>query len=168
MAWTLLAAGFCFFIKGKQGAHLGLITFFIYLFGIFYSPGEGPVPFTYSAEVFPLYYREMGMSFAVAVNLLFAGVLSLTFPSMVKKFTPQGAFGFYAFLNVVSFILIFLFVPETKLKTLEDLDGVFNVSTKRFAKHQINEELPYWWKGIVGRPREKPEPLYTTVNLQNA
>jgi hypothetical protein len=36
------------------------------------------------------------MSFAVAVNLLFAGVLSLTFPSMVKAFTSQGAFGFYA------------------------------------------------------------------------
>lgn len=27
----------------------------------FYSPGEGPVPFTYSAEVFPLTHREMGM-----------------------------------------------------------------------------------------------------------
>jgi hypothetical protein len=57
MAWTLLAAGFCFYIKGTHGAHLGLVTFFIYLFDIFYSPGEGPVPFTYSAEAFPLYYR---------------------------------------------------------------------------------------------------------------
>jgi hypothetical protein len=27
----------------------------------FYSPGEGPVPFTYSAEVFPLTHREVGM-----------------------------------------------------------------------------------------------------------
>ena len=32
-----------------------------YLFLAFYSPGEGPVPFTYSAEVFPLTHREMGM-----------------------------------------------------------------------------------------------------------
>lgn len=65
MAWSLLAAGFCFYIPGKKGAHLGLITFFIYIFDCFYSPGEGPVPFTYSAEVFPLSHREVGMSWSV-------------------------------------------------------------------------------------------------------
>ena len=34
---------------------------FIYIFTAFYSPGEGPVPFTYSAECFPLTHREVGM-----------------------------------------------------------------------------------------------------------
>lgn len=57
MAWTLLAAGFSFYIPKDSSAHLGLITFFIYLFAAFYSPGEGPVPFTYSAEAFPLFHR---------------------------------------------------------------------------------------------------------------
>src|ERR1700749_4930396 len=59
MSWTLLAAGFCFWIPESSNAHLGLIAFFIYLFDVFYSPGEGPVPFTYSAEVFPLSHREV-------------------------------------------------------------------------------------------------------------
>ena len=58
MCWTLLAAGFCFYIPESSNAHLGMIAFFIYLFDIFYSPGEGPVPFTYSAEVFPLSHRK--------------------------------------------------------------------------------------------------------------
>lgn len=57
MAWTLLAAGMCFFIPQENKAHLGLIALFIFLFAAFYSPGEGPVPFTYSAEVFPLSHR---------------------------------------------------------------------------------------------------------------
>jgi len=57
MAWTLLAAGFCFYVPGNGGAHLGSIALFIFLFAAFYSPGEGPVPFTYSAEVFPLSHR---------------------------------------------------------------------------------------------------------------
>ena len=35
---------------------------------VVYSPGEGPVPFTYSAEAFPLYIRDIGMSFATAVT----------------------------------------------------------------------------------------------------
>jgi MFS family permease len=57
MAWTLLAAGMCFWIPEDNKAHLGLIALFIFLFAAFYSPGEGPVPFTYSAEVFPLSHR---------------------------------------------------------------------------------------------------------------
>lgn len=51
MAWTLLAAGFCFYIPSSNPAHLGLIAFFIYLFAAFYSPGEGTFyPF------FPAFY----------------------------------------------------------------------------------------------------------------
>lgn len=42
MAWTLLAAGFCFYIPEEKTAHLALIALFIYLFAAFYSPGEGP------------------------------------------------------------------------------------------------------------------------------
>lgn len=58
MAWTLLAAGFSFYIPKDTGdVRLGIIAMFIFLFGAFYSPGEGPVPFTYSAEVFPLSHR---------------------------------------------------------------------------------------------------------------
>lgn len=41
MSWTLLAAGFCFYIPNDSKAHLGLVAFFIYLFAAFYSPGEG-------------------------------------------------------------------------------------------------------------------------------
>lgn len=116
MCWTLLAAGFCFWIPESSNAHLGLIAFFIYLFDIFYSPGEGPVPFTYSAEVFPLSHREMGMSWAVATNNFWATALSLTFPRMLQAMKPQGAFGFYAALNALAFVMIWLWLPETKVR----------------------------------------------------
>jgi hypothetical protein len=49
MCWSLLAAGFSFYIKGA--GKLPAIALFIYIFDAFYSPGMGPVPFTYSAEV---------------------------------------------------------------------------------------------------------------------
>ena len=111
MAWTLLAAGFCFYIPEGSKAHLGMIAFFVFLFAAFYSPGEGPVPFTYSAEVFPLSHREVGMGFAVATNLFWAAVLSITFPRLLAAFTPTGAFGFYAGLNVLAFVMIFFFIP---------------------------------------------------------
>lgn len=68
----------------------------IYLYACFYSPGMGPVPFTYSAEAFPLYIREIGMSYATAVLWFFNAVLSITFFRLEIAFTPQGAFGWYA------------------------------------------------------------------------
>ena len=134
MAWTLLAAGFCFLIHDDTGTKkIGLIALFVFLFAAFYSPGEGPVPYTYSAEVFPLAQREQGMAWAVTTCLFWAAVLSITFPRMLLAFTPTGgtwiscifffkalsndvmcarkAFGFYAGLNVIAFVMIFFLVP---------------------------------------------------------
>ena len=128
--WSLLTAGLCFLIPEENPAHLGAVAAFTFIFGAFYSPGEGPVPFTYSAEVFPLSHREVGMSWAVATNSeciqsayidrandkldFWASVLSLSLPAILRAFSPAGTYGFYAGLNVVAFFLIWLFLPETK------------------------------------------------------
>jgi len=161
MAWTLLAAGFSFYIPESSRAHLGIISLFVFLFAAFYSPGEGPVPFAYSAEVFPLSHREVGMSWAVATCLFWAAVLSLTFPRMLDALTPQGAFGFYAGLNVVAFVMIFLWVPETKQRTLEELDYIFAVPTRKHMAYQLTEALPYWFRRYIFQDKAaRLRPLY--------
>lgn len=83
MAWSLLAAGFCTLIPKTSAAHTGLVALFVYVFAMFYSPGAGPVPYTYSAEIFPLSHREVGMAWAVATCLFWAAVLSITFPKIL-------------------------------------------------------------------------------------
>jgi sugar porter (SP) family MFS transporter len=161
MAWTLLAAGMCFFIDYDANpattAHLGTVALFIYLFAAFYSPGEGPVPFAYSAEVFPLSHREVGMGWAVATCLFWAAVLSMALPSILYTFTAPGMFGFFTGLNVLAFFLIFLFVPETKQRTLEELDYIFAVPTRTFIHYNITKAVPYWWNHGILR-RNVPEP----------
>jgi sugar porter (SP) family MFS transporter len=162
MAWSLLAAGLCFLIRpATSTAAVGTVAFFIYLFAAFYSPGEGPVPFTYSAEVFPLSHREQGMAWAVAVCLGFAAILSITFPRMVGAMTITGAFCFYAGLNITAFVLIFFLVPETKQRTLEELDQIFSVPTRVFARYQLTQALPYWFKRwVLFRRDAKLAPLF--------
>lgn len=149
MAWTLLAAGMCYFIPTSSRAHLGMVTFFIYVYDAFYSPGEGPVPFTYSAEVFPLSHREIGMSWAVATNNFWATVVSITFPRQLRAFTVSGAFAFYTGMNLIALGLIFLFLPETKQRSLEELDYVFGVPTRTHARYQLFTVLPWWFKRWV-------------------
>ncbi|KAJ6498256.1 general substrate transporter, partial [Mycena vulgaris] len=94
MAICLLIAGFWFWSRTTKD-RLASVSLEIYLFEIFYTPGKGPVPFTYSAEAFPLYIRELGMSFATTTTWFFNFVLSITFLSLLAAFKPQGAFGFY-------------------------------------------------------------------------
>jgi MFS family permease len=161
MCWSLLAAGMSYYIPPSSRAHLGLVTFFIYIYDAFYSPGEGPVPFTYSAEVFPLSHREIGMSWAVATNNFWATVVSITFPRQLRAFGVQGAFGFYAAMNIIALLLIFLFLPETKQRTLEELDYVFAVPTRTHAKYQLTKALPWWFKRyVLWRKNATCEELY--------
>ncbi|KAI3547475.1 hypothetical protein CABS01_11143 [Colletotrichum abscissum] len=161
MTWTLLAAGLCTLIAPGV-TRTALVSLFVYLFGAFYSPGEGPVPFTYSAEVYPLSHREMGMGFAVATCLFWAAILGMTFPFILDRLHVVGAFGLYAGFNVVAFVMILFWVPETKQRTLEELDWVFALPTARFAHYQVTKAIPYFFKRWVFFDRNaKLEPLYT-------
>jgi len=160
MMWTLLAAGLCTLIP-LGTTRTALVALFVYLFAAFYSPGEGPVPFTYSAEVFPLSHREVGMGFAVATCLFWAAVLSMTFPFLLESLGSVGAFGLYAGFNFVALVMIFFWVPETKQRTLEELDYVFAVPTRRFARYQVTEALPWFVKRWVFWQRKAElKPLY--------
>ena len=130
MSLCLFFTGFSFWIPEGSTAQIACVALGIYLFGIVYSPGEGPVPFTYSAEAYPLYIRPLGMSFATATTWFFNFVLSVTWPSLLQAFKPQGAFSWYAVWNLIGFFGVLFFVPETKGKTLEELDQVFAVRTR--------------------------------------
>jgi len=85
----------------------------------------------------------------------------LTFPSLLAAFTPTGAFGFYAGLNMVAFTLIFFLLPETKQRTLEELDFIFGVPTRRHVAYYAGTWLPWAIKRyVLFQGRAKLEPLY--------
>ncbi|PSR90503.1 and other transporter-domain-containing protein [Coniella lustricola] len=155
MSICLFFTGFSFWIT-SQTARIACIALGIYLFGIVYSPGEGPVPFTYSAEAYPLYVRPIGMSLATATTWFFNFVLSVTWPSLQRVFKPQGAFGWYAAWNIVGFFLVLFFVPETKGKTLEELDSVFSVPLRRHAAYGGRQFIYFFQRHVYRRHVDKP------------
>ncbi|KIN03084.1 hypothetical protein OIDMADRAFT_160645 [Oidiodendron maius Zn] len=169
MAWCLVVAGCCFLIPTDIGARVPLIAFFVYLFTAFYSPGIGPVPFVYAAECFPLSHREIGVAFCVCWNNTIGSILGLTFPSLLKGLTPTGAFGFYAGLNMVAFVVIFFCLPETKQRTLEELDYIFGVPTRRHAAYQVRTWLPWFIKRyILFQGNATLKPLYVLEGFSDA
>lgn len=162
MAIFLLLAGFGFWIpEDKLSGRLACITLGIYLFACVYSSGEGPVPFTYSAEAFPLYIRDLGMGFATATCWFFNFILSFTWPRLKNQFKPQGAFGWYAAWNIVGFFLVLWFLPETKGLTLEELDDVFSVSLRKHALYRTKELVNNFRQYVLRQKVSPLPPLYT-------
>lgn len=172
MAWCLLGCGFAFLMSSDNPAKIPLIALFVFLFGAFYGPGKllvirisysisetnmtgiGPIPSIYFSESFPLSHREIGAALTICVNNSFSSALGLTFPSLLAKITPTGAFCSYAGLNMLSFVVIFFVVPETKQRTLEELDEVFSISTTRHAAYQTRVWLPWWIRRYVLRQKD--------------
>lgn len=176
----LMALGFLIPVETNPDARTGVVMLGIYLFAIAYSPGEGPVPFTYSAECYPLYVRDIGMSIATAVTWGFNFLVTFTLPPMQKSRLKQtGSLGFYAAWNVVGFFLILLyvpytiiqnlltkanvycrFVPETKNRSLEELDRIFSIPTRKFASNSIDVAIYYVKRSIFRRDVQRPAELH--------
>lgn len=54
------------------------------------------------------------------------------------------ALGIFSGLNLAAFILVFLLVEETKQRSLEELDYIFEVPKSKFIRFQLLEYLPWW------------------------
>ena len=160
MGLALIWTGLGFIANDHSTAQTGIVASGVYLFSAIYSAGEGPVPFTYSAEAFPLYIRDLGMGFATATCWFFNFILAFTWPKIVSSFGRTGAFMWYAAWNFAGFFMVLWFLPETKGLTLEELDEVFSVSTRKHAIYQTKSILNSFQRVVLRRHIDPLPPLY--------
>ena len=162
MVPLLLAAAFSFQLK-NQTTKLAVVELFVILYTAAYSPGAGVVPFLYSSEVFPLINREAGMSLSCSVNFLLAGLLALTVPQLNLALGSTRLLSLFAGLDAAAAILVWLLVPGTvQVTTLEEMNYIFGVPTKRHIQYQIRDVLPWILRRCVpGRHAGSLAPLYT-------
>jgi len=127
MALAMFALGTSFFL-GKSGV-FALIFMLVYVAG--FAMSWGPVTWVLLSEIFPNKIRGRAMSIAVAAQWIANYLVSWTFPMMDKNSTLNETFnhGFaywiYGLMAVLSIILIWKFVPETKGKTLEEMEKLW-------------------------------------------
>ena len=92
------------------------------------------VTWVYISEIFPLHMRGIGVGVAVFVLWIANGVLATFVPSIVGA-VGMGLFVIFAIVNFIAFFFILKFVPETRGRTLEELEedvttGAIRVSSK--------------------------------------
>ncbi|KAL3852963.1 hypothetical protein ACJMK2_016568 [Sinanodonta woodiana] len=95
------------------------------LYLVFFAPGMGPMPWTINSEIYPLWARSTGNAAATFCNWVFNLAVSMSFISMTETLTRFGTFLLYAGLACIGLLVLFLLLPETKGKTLEEVEGVF-------------------------------------------
>ena len=110
-------------------------------FVAFFSIGMGPITWVYSSEIFPLKLRAQGTSLGVAVNRLTSGVISMSFISLYKGITIGGTFFLYAGFALVSWFFFYFLLPETRGRTLEDMEGLFGNFKWNFPKNKNNNNI---------------------------
>lgn len=89
------------------------------------------MPWTINSEIFPLWCRGVCYSTTTSFNWLFNFLVSLTFLSLSKAATKQGAFWIYASFGAVGFVYFYFNLPETKGKSLEDTSRLFGNESRR-------------------------------------
>ena len=149
LALCLFWAGGSFYIPDTQ-ARVASVCAALYVFMLFYSPGMGPVPFTYSAEAFSLSLRPIGMASATAITWAFNFLINFTWPLMMEAMTPAGGFCFYATWNAVAWFFTYFLLPETKNLSLEALDGVFEERNRDHAARKWFA-MKTWWCSVRGK-----------------
>ncbi|KAI0112077.1 sugar transporter-domain-containing protein [Nemania sp. FL0031] len=143
-----------------------MVALWLYFHAAVYSPGLGPIPFTLASESFPLSHREIGCAFAIAVNLGFAGLLTLVFPTINNHLHPSGSLGLFSGLTFVAFILVYLLVEETKELSLEHLSYVLNGSKRKFVEYQVARVGWFLRRYVMGIRDEEPPELDNYVEVQ--
>ncbi|KAL4282781.1 hypothetical protein GQ457_16G003660 [Hibiscus cannabinus] len=91
----------------------------------FFSIGLGPITWVYSSEIFPMRLRAQGSSLAISVNRVVSGIVSMTFLSISETITFGGMFFVLSGIMVVGTVFFYMFLPETKGKSLEEIETIF-------------------------------------------
>ena len=90
----------------------------------FFAIGMGPMPWLILSEIYPLSIRGQAMSLAIFANWFSNYLVALTFLDIAKYLTTGGAFCIYAAFGVIAFFFILRRLPETKGKSLEQIEKI--------------------------------------------
>jgi hypothetical protein len=113
-------------IQRVPGAgHGWLVAAGLYIFVAFYAIGPGVCVWLALSELMPTRIRSNGMSIALVLNQLVSTTLAAIFLPVVSKHGYSTMFFLFAGFTVIYLVTVTFFLPETKGKTLEEIEKHF-------------------------------------------
>lgn len=109
------------FISGADLSGL-LVPVLLFVFVASHAIGQGAVIWVFITEIFPNDVRSFGNSLGCGTHWVFAAVVAGVFPFFAGEFGAGPIFAFFAFMMVLQLLWVWKMMPETKGKTLEELE----------------------------------------------
>jgi len=121
LGMTLMLAGLSaiFFMGETTGV---LVLVFILGYIAFFAASLGPALWVVTTELFPNRLRSKGMSIAIVALWIACTIVTIAFPIMLEQLSGGFTFLIFALICLANLIYVWKYVPETKGKTLEELE----------------------------------------------
>lgn len=132
MAVSLSLLSLAFFIGSQAIGTISIICLVGYV--AFFAIGLGPITWVVNSEIFPLKIRGKAMTIAIFINWACNYLVSLTFLNLVDILGSDGTFFIYALISAFGFWFVLRFVPETKGKSLEEIELLVQTPLKRSGR----------------------------------
>ena len=123
--------------KAAEGVYLTGVILYMGFFGS-YACLTWVIP----SEVFPTYLRSYGMTTSDANLFLCSFIVTYNFTRMMESMTRTGlTLGFYGGIAVIGWFYQILFMPETKNKSLEEIDELFSRPTSEIVGQNVKNTM---------------------------
>jgi SP family myo-inositol transporter-like MFS transporter 13 len=113
-----------------ETGHGWLVALGLYAFMAFYALGPGVCVWLALSELMPTRIRSNGMSIALVINQMVSTTLAGIFLPVVSKYGYSTMFFLFTGFTVIYLLTVTLFLPETKGKTLEEIEAYFEAPNK--------------------------------------
>jgi len=130
-----------------------------YLFVATFATTWGPSSWTYPSEIFPSKIRAKAVSLSTASNWAWNCALAFAVPPLLQKINWK-MYMIFATFNGVALIHMFLTAPETKGKTLEEMDDVFDSGRPAWKSVKSGSRLDQIQSEIEKGTRKIEHPLH--------
>jgi MFS transporter, SP family, arabinose:H+ symporter len=117
---SLVSVAAAFYLNHVGGMMVPLLLF---LFIASHAIGQGAVIWVLISEVFPNSVRAYGQSLGASTHWIMAAIITTLFPILAVKIGPAPIFAFFAFMMVLQLLWVIFIMPETKGKSLEELEA---------------------------------------------
>lgn len=118
---------------GIEISWLAVTSIAVYIVG--FVMAWGPCTWLIMSEIFPVRARGRASGICTLFNWFCSFVITKTFSGLLKAFTAAGTFWFFGSLAFLAVLFVFFFVPETKGKSLEEIQQYFESKGKNNSKN---------------------------------
>ncbi|KAF5965511.1 major facilitator superfamily transporter [Fusarium coicis] len=120
----------------KAAGWVGIV--FIYIYDVNFSFSFAPIGWVLPSEIFNLGNRSKAMAITTSATWMCNFIIGLVTPDMLANL-GWGTYIFFAAFCLLAFLFTYFFVPETRGKSLEDMDLVFGDTTSHEEKTRLME-----------------------------